>query len=43
MRKTVLATLALASQMFAGGFYLILGNPDASAEAQKANAVLTMG
>ena len=42
MRKLVFATLALAGQMFGGGFYLILGNPDASAEARKANAVLTM-
>jgi hypothetical protein len=42
MRKAMLATLVLASQMFAGGFYLILGNPEASPEARKANAVLTM-
>lgn len=42
MRNTVLATLALASQLFAGGFYLQLGNPEASPEARKANAVLTM-
>jgi len=36
------AVLALASQLFAGGFYLQLGNPEASPEARKANAVLTI-
>jgi len=32
----------LAGQLLAGGFYLQLGNPDASEEARKANAVLTI-
>ena len=33
MRKTLLAaTLALAGQLLAGGFYLQLGNPEASPE-----------
>ena len=36
------AVLALAGQLSAGGFYLVLGNPDASAEARKVNAVLTI-
>ena len=36
------AALTLAGQLFAGGFYLTLGNPDASPEAQKAGAVLTI-
>jgi len=41
MRKTfVLAITALAGQLFAGGFYLQLGNPDASPEAQRAHAVV---
>jgi len=38
----VAAALALAGQLFAGGFYLVLGNPDASPEARKLNAVLTI-
>jgi hypothetical protein len=33
---------ALATQLFAGGFYLTLGNPEANPEAQKANAVLVV-
>jgi hypothetical protein len=36
------ALLALAGQLLAGGFYLQLGNPEASAEARKNNAVLTI-
>lgn len=36
------ALLVLAGQLFAGGFYLQLGNPEASAEARKNNAVLTI-
>ena len=36
------APLALVGQLMAGGFYLQLGNPDASEEARKANAVLTV-
>jgi len=31
---------AMAGQLFAGGFYLQLGNPEAHAEAKKAGAVL---
>lgn len=44
MRNTVkmLAPLALAGQLFAGGFFLQLGNPEASKEAQKVGAVLTV-
>ena len=41
MRNT-LAGLVLASQLFAGGFWLQLGNPEASAEARKAGAVVTI-
>ena len=41
--KTGVAILALASQLFAGGpFTLLIGNPEASPEAQKMNAVLTV-
>ena len=41
MKKLTLAfSLAMASQLFAGGFWLQLGNPDASAEARQHNAVL---
>ena len=36
------AALALAGQLFAGGFWLQLGNPEASAEARKAGAVVTI-
>jgi hypothetical protein len=43
MRKTFLIALtALAGQLFAGGFFLQLGNPDANAEAIKARAVLVI-
>ena len=43
MRKTLLFALtALAGQLFAGGFYLQLGNPDANPEATKAHAVLVI-
>jgi hypothetical protein len=38
----VAAVLALAGQLFAGGFWLQLGNPDASAEARQVNAVVTI-
>src|SRR5207302_262058 len=41
-RKTLVVSLALAAQMFAGGFYLQLGNPEASPEARKLGAVLTV-
>jgi hypothetical protein len=48
MRKTIItaapvaAILALAGPLFAGGFWLQLGNPDASLEARKANAAFTI-
>ena len=43
MRKTLLVAMAaVASQLFAGGFYLQLGNPEANPEAKKANAVLVI-
>jgi hypothetical protein len=38
----VAAVMALAGQLFAGGFWLQLGNPDASAEARHVNAVVTI-
>ena len=38
----VAAMLALAGQLFAGGFWLQLGNPEASAEARQVNAVVTI-
>jgi hypothetical protein len=44
MRKTMLiftATMALAGYLVAGGFWLQVGNPEASEEARKANAVVT--
>ena len=43
MRKTLfIGMAALAGQLLAGGFYLQLGNPEASAEARNANAVLVI-
>ena len=47
MRNTIgmlapAAMVALAGQLLAGGFYLQLGNPEASPEAKKLNAVLTV-
>src|ERR1041385_8594082 len=36
------AVLTLAGQLFAGGFFLQLGNPEANPEARKLNAVLTV-
>ena len=42
MRKTIVISMALASQLFAGGFWLQLGNPEASAEARQVNAVVTI-
>jgi hypothetical protein len=36
------AVFTLAGQLMAGGFYLQLGNPDASPEARKAGAVVTI-
>ncbi len=41
-RLRMLAPLALAGQLFAGGFFLQLGNPQATQEAQKTGAVLTV-
>jgi hypothetical protein len=42
MRKTLVVLMALAGQVFAGGFILQLGNPEASAEARKLGAVVTV-
>ena len=42
MRNTIVIAIALASRMFAGGFWLQLGNPEASAEARQVNAVVTI-
>src|ERR1051326_4796688 len=42
MRKTLIVLTALAGPVFAGGFYLQLGNPEASAEARKLGAVVTV-
>ena len=46
MRKTIFslttAGLALAGYLVAGGFWLQVCNPEASPEAQKANAVVTL-
>ena len=46
MRKTIgiamLALLALAGQLLAGGFFLQLGNPEAIPEARKLDAVLVV-
>ncbi len=39
---TPAALLVLAGQLLAGGFWLQLGNPEASPEARKANAVVTI-
>jgi len=36
------AVAALGSQLWAGGFWLQLGNPEANAEARNANAVLVI-
>jgi hypothetical protein len=36
------AALVLAGQLWAGGFFLQLGNPDADPEARKLNAVLVV-
>ncbi len=40
--KLIIAAAAIATQLFAGGFYLTLGSPDANPEARKLNAVLTL-
>ena len=43
MKKTILSLmLACAGQMFAGGFWLQLGNPEASQTAAKMGAVVTI-
>ena len=39
---TSAAALALAGQLFAGGFFLQLGNPEANPEARKLNAALVV-
>ncbi|HYW46464.1 MAG TPA: hypothetical protein VE959_26595 [Bryobacteraceae bacterium] len=38
----ILGLLALGSQLFAGGFWLQLGNPEANPEARKHNAVVVI-
>jgi hypothetical protein len=35
-------TLVFVNQLLAGGFYLLMGNPEASPEAKKLNAVVTI-
>ena len=40
--KKVIWIAAIASQLWAGGFYLQLGNPEANTEALKHNAVLVI-
>ena len=42
MKTTLLSVLLVAGQALAGGFFLQLGNPEASPEARKLNAVLTI-
>ena len=39
---TIAAGIALAGQLWAGGFFLQLGNPAASAEASRNHAVVTV-
>lgn len=39
--SAAMGTLALAVQLQAGGFWVVLGNPEASPEARAMNAVLT--
>jgi len=40
--KAIPAVMALALQVWAGGFFLTLESPDANPEARKLNAVLTV-
>jgi hypothetical protein len=43
MRKTIVTLiLACAGQLLAGGFFLLLGNPEANPEARKLGAVLVI-
>jgi hypothetical protein len=42
MLKSMTVFLALSSQVWAGGFYLITGRPEANKDAQAMNAVLTV-
>ena len=42
MATPAAAMLTLAGQLLAGGFWLQLGNPEASAEARRVNAVVTI-
>jgi len=42
MLSMAAGALALAGSLFAGGFYLQLGTPDANPQAQKMNAVLVI-
>lgn len=41
-RNSIVLAITLAGQLFAGGFFLQLGNPDANAEAHAANAILVI-
>jgi hypothetical protein len=41
-RNTIVLAITLAGQLFAGGFFLQLGNPEANAEARAANAILVV-
>jgi hypothetical protein len=40
IRTVLIATIALAGQLLAGGFFVELGNPSANPEAKAKNAVL---
>jgi len=40
--RIAMPAAVLAGQLFAGGFYLQMGNPEASPEARKLNAVVTI-
>jgi hypothetical protein len=42
MRKSLTLLLALSAQLWAGGFYLITGRPDANKDPQAMNAALTV-
>src|SRR5947209_7840271 len=42
MLSMAAGALALAGSLFAGGFYLQLGNPEANPQARKMNAVLVI-
>ncbi len=42
MVLTVAAAVTVAGQLMAGGFWLVAGNPEASAEARRINAAVTV-